>query len=68
MRITAYSDRLVDDLEYLDWPDKVKAMQRKLDRTLLRCRSYLCCRRVRRRCVHYPSGHAVRRHLRDAGS
>lgn len=28
MRITAYSDRLVDDLEYLDWPDKVKAMQR----------------------------------------
>lgn len=28
MRITAYSDRLIDDLELLDWPDKVKAMQR----------------------------------------
>ncbi|MDG3009797.1 leucine--tRNA ligase [Rhodococcus sp. D2-41] len=28
MRITAYSDRLVDDLELLDWPDKVKTMQR----------------------------------------
>lgn len=28
MRITAYSDRLVDDLEIIDWPDKVKAMQR----------------------------------------
>lgn len=28
MRITAYSDRLTDDLEYLDWPDKVKSMQR----------------------------------------
>lgn len=28
MRITAYSDRLIDDLEYLDWPEKVKAMQR----------------------------------------
>ncbi|SFG75119.1 leucyl-tRNA synthetase [Corynebacterium spheniscorum] len=28
MRITAYSDRLIDDLEELDWPDKVKAMQR----------------------------------------
>src|ERR1700736_1651055 len=28
MRITAYSDRLLDDLEFLDWPDKVKAMQR----------------------------------------
>ncbi|WP_413247693.1 leucine--tRNA ligase [Rhodococcus sp. Z13] len=28
MRITAYADRLIDDLEYLDWPDKVKSMQR----------------------------------------
>ncbi|MET7771308.1 leucine--tRNA ligase [Nocardia sp. NPDC005366] len=28
MRITAYSDRLVDDLELLDWPDNVKSMQR----------------------------------------
>lgn len=28
MRITAYADRLVDDLELLDWPDNVKAMQR----------------------------------------
>ncbi|HIW95409.1 MAG TPA: leucine--tRNA ligase [Candidatus Corynebacterium gallistercoris] len=27
MRITAYSDRLIDDLEYLDWPEKVKSMQ-----------------------------------------
>ncbi|MGW0638966.1 leucine--tRNA ligase [Nocardia salmonicida] len=28
MRITAYSDRLVDDLDTLDWPDNVKSMQR----------------------------------------
>lgn len=28
MRITAYADRLIDDLEVLDWPDKVKNMQR----------------------------------------
>jgi leucyl-tRNA synthetase len=28
MRITAYSDRLIDDLELLDWPEKVKTMQR----------------------------------------
>src|ERR1700744_989536 len=28
MRITAYSDRLLDDLEYLDWPDQIKSMQR----------------------------------------
>jgi leucyl-tRNA synthetase len=28
MRITAYSDRLLDDLDVLDWPEKVKSMQR----------------------------------------
>ncbi|MDT7575882.1 MAG: leucyl-tRNA synthetase, partial [Pseudonocardiales bacterium] len=28
MRITTYSDRLVADLDRLDWPDSVKAMQR----------------------------------------
>jgi len=28
MRITAYADRLTDDLERIDWPEKVKSMQR----------------------------------------
>ncbi|MDR3068564.1 MAG: class I tRNA ligase family protein, partial [Cellulomonas sp.] len=28
MRITAYADRLIDDLATIDWPDKVKSMQR----------------------------------------
>src|SRR5690606_34887318 len=28
MRITAYADRLVDDLDTIDWPDKVRTMQR----------------------------------------
>ncbi|GAY09671.1 leucine--tRNA ligase [Pseudonocardia sp. N23] len=28
MRITAYADRLVDDLDRLDWPESVKSMQR----------------------------------------
>jgi leucyl-tRNA synthetase len=28
MRITAYADRLLDDLDLLEWPDKVKTMQR----------------------------------------
>lgn len=28
MRITAYSDRLLDDLDLLEWPEKVKSMQR----------------------------------------
>ena len=28
MRITAYSDRLIDDLDRVDWPESVKTMQR----------------------------------------
>ena len=28
MRITAYADRLLDDLDRLDWPESVKPMQR----------------------------------------
>ncbi|MBT0994725.1 leucine--tRNA ligase [Cellulomonas sp. DKR-3] len=28
MRITSYADRLTDDLEHIDWPEKVKSMQR----------------------------------------
>ena len=28
MRITAYADRLLEDLDDLDWPEKVKTMQR----------------------------------------
>jgi len=28
MRITAYSDRLIDDLDLLDWTDAIKTMQR----------------------------------------
>jgi leucyl-tRNA synthetase len=28
MRITAYADRLIDDLDRLDWPEKVKLIQR----------------------------------------
>ncbi|KAA2251347.1 leucine--tRNA ligase [Solihabitans fulvus] len=28
MRITSYADRLLDDLDRLDWPEKVKSMQR----------------------------------------
>ena len=28
LRITAYADRLLDDLDKIDWPDKVRTMQR----------------------------------------
>ncbi len=29
LRITAYADRLIDDLELVDWPESVKTMQRE---------------------------------------
>jgi leucyl-tRNA synthetase len=29
LRITAYADRLLDDLEQLDWPESIKQMQRE---------------------------------------
>ncbi len=28
LRITAYADRLLEDLEELDWPESIKDMQR----------------------------------------
>src|SRR5699024_8080695 len=28
MRITAYADRLIDDLDRVDWPESIRAMQR----------------------------------------
>ncbi|MCU1433106.1 MAG: leucyl-tRNA synthetase [Actinotalea sp.] len=28
MRITAYADRLIEDLDLIDWPEKVRSMQR----------------------------------------
>ena len=32
LRITAYAERLLDDLEPLDWSESIKEMQRELDR------------------------------------
>ncbi len=28
LKITAYADRLLDDLELVDWPESIKEMQR----------------------------------------
>ncbi len=39
MRITAYADRLLDDLDRLDWPESIKLHAAQLDRPLRAARS-----------------------------
>ena len=72
MRITAYSDRLLDDLDLLDWPDQVKTMQRNwigrsTGATALFSATTARRRRDRYRRVHHPARHPVRCHLPGAG-
>ena len=73
LRITAYAERLLQDLDTIDWSDSLKEMQRnwigrsegaEVDFQI--AESVGCgCRRHPR--VHHPPGHAVRRHLHGAG-
>ena len=61
MRITAYSDRLLDDLDLLDWPEKVRDDAAQLDRALARCTSISRCPFVTARRVFTTARHPVRR-------
>ena len=69
MRITAYADRLLADLDGLDWPEPIKLHAAQLDRAL-RGRAGRASRRRRRRDrgLHHPARHAVRRDLHGAGA
>ena len=58
MRITAYADRLLDDLDRLDWPESVKAMQRNwIGRSDGRAPSASRPAPGPDRGLHHPAGH-----------
>ena len=66
MRITAYADRLIDDLDVLEWTDSLKTMQRNwIGRSHGRQRRLRLAGRADHR-VHDAPRHAVRRHVHGA--
>ena len=69
MRITAYADRLLDDLDRLDWPESIKLMQRNwIGRSDGRAGRLPDVGAGADRGLHHPPRHPVRRHLHGAGA
>ncbi len=71
MRITAYGDRLLDDLDRLDWPEPIKLMQRNwIGRSVGAHIDFRRSPTTRSRAdpgLHHPTGHPVRGDLPGAG-
>ena len=81
MRITAYADRLLEDLDRLDWPESVKTMQRNwIGRSEGALISFPATKALHdpphttpphatslNRRVHHPARHPVRHHLHGSG-
>ena len=70
LRITAYADRLLDDLDRLDWPESIKQLQRNWigpsDGATVTF-PVVGPGGPEHRGVHHPAGHAARRDLPGAG-
>jgi hypothetical protein len=66
LRITAYADRLIDDLELLDWSDAIKSQQRNWIGRSTGAQVRFATPPAPRG-VHHPARHAVRRHLHGGG-
>ena len=70
LRITAFAERLIDDLDLVDWPEPVKLMQRNWIGTSEGASVNLPVAGnpgLVDRGVHHPSRHPLRRDLRGAG-
>ena len=72
LRITAYADRLLDDLDLVDWPESIKKMQRELDRPERRARRSISSIVRAQIAASMPcessrlDRHALRRHVHGA--
>ena len=71
LRITEYAERLLTDLDELDWPEHIKTMQREWIGRSEGARAQFRARRspgARDRGVHHAPRHALRRHLHGVGT
>ena len=70
LRITSYADRLLEELEPLDWPESIKILQRNWIGRSEGAQAIFRVDGLDRgdHGFHHPSGHAFRRDLSGPGA